>query len=45
MIQKLMAIGCGAPFVVRAAWAFTHNDPRTGVIGVLFAMSNIIIFW
>ena len=45
MIQKLMAIGCGTPFVLRAIWAFTHGDLRTGVIATLFAISNVIIFW
>jgi len=45
MIQKLLAIGCALPFVARAAWAFTHSDPKMGVVAVLFAISNVIIFW
>ena len=40
-----MAISCGAPFVVRAVWAFSQGEIRTGIVATLFAISNIIIFW
>lgn len=45
MIQKLMAIACVAPFVVRALWAFSQGDIKTGIVGVCFAIANLIIFW
>lgn len=45
MIQKILALGCGVPFFFRAAWAFSHSDPKAGILGLMFGISNLIIFW
>ena len=45
MTRKLLAIACGAPFVVRSIYGFITGDYKAGVLGLLFAVSNIIIFW
>ena len=44
-VRVLLVLGVAAPFVALSIYDACHGRYRTAVLAMLFAVSNVLIYW